>query len=434
MRRTLRLISLALLLPAAASAQQMFRGDPAHTGVYQGQGPRQLKGVKWTFRTGAAVVSSPALADGVLYVGSDDTNLYAIDAANGEKKWAFATGGLVRSSPAVAEGTVFFESYDGVFYALDAASGTLRWKLDLPGERKFEAKGLHGGRPRAQTIPDFWDFFLSSPTVVGRYVYFGSGDGNVYAVDAQTGQVRWKFATGNVVHSSPAVVDGTVFVGSWDTFLYAIDAASGREKWRFKTGEDEVNFNQVGIQSSPAVVDGVVYFGCRDGHLYALDAASGQEKWRFRTKPSWINTSPAIEGGLAYVGNPIPGIFRAVDLATGQERFHFDAKFLIFSSPALTVDGMAYFGALNGKLYALDARTGAPAWEFQTEAGRENALGMIGPDGRLSPTAFGSSGFFEESYCAGERLFRLGAILSSPSVANGVVYFGSTDGNVYALE
>jgi outer membrane protein assembly factor BamB len=434
LRRTLRLASLALLVPSAAFAQQMFRGNPAHTGVYETTGPRRLDKVRWTFSTGAAVVSSPAVANGVVYVGSDDKNLYAIDARRGEKKWAFATGGLVRSSPAVAAGTVFFGSYDGVFYALDAADGKVRWKIELPGERKFEAKGLHGVKPRAQTVPDFWDFFLSSPAVVGGSVFFGSGDGNVYAVDAETGQVRWKFATGNVVHSSPAVVDGTVFVGSWDTFLYAIDAQSGREKWRFKTGEDEVNFNQVGIQSSPAVVDGVVYFGCRDGHLYALDAARGRELWRFRTKPSWINTSPAIHDGLAYVGNPIPGLFRAVDLATGQERFHFDAKFMIFSSPAVTRDGMAYFGAFTGKLYAVDARRGVLVSEFQTEASRRNAFGVLGPDGRPSPTAFGRSDFFEEVYRAGERLFSLGAILSSPTVVDGVIYVGSTDGNVYALE
>ncbi len=88
-------------------------------------------------------------------------------------------------------------------------------------------------------------------------VYFGSGDGNLYALDAASGELRWKFKTGDVVHSSPALVDGVLFFGSWDSYFYAVDAATGKEKWRFHSGEDPLIHNQVGFQSSPAVVDGV---------------------------------------------------------------------------------------------------------------------------------------------------------------------------------
>jgi hypothetical protein len=94
-------------------------------------------------------------------------------------------------------------------------------------------------------------------------VYFGSSDGNVYALEAATGAMKWKFKTGDVVLSSPALADGTLFIGTWDTYLYALDATSGTEKWRFKTGEDHEIYNQVGIQGSPAVADGIIYFGCR---------------------------------------------------------------------------------------------------------------------------------------------------------------------------
>lgn len=124
-----------------------------------------------------------------------------------------------------------------------------------------------GIQPKYQTIPDPYDIYLSSPVVGDGGVYFGSGDGNVYGLDARTGELRWKFKTGDVVHASPALAGGTVFVGSWDSYFYAIDARSGREKWRFHGGEDELIHNQVGFQSSPAVVDGVVYTGCRDAQL-----------------------------------------------------------------------------------------------------------------------------------------------------------------------
>ena len=114
------------------------------------------------------------------------------------------------------------------------------------------------------------DFYLSSPAYWDGTVYFGTGGGNVYALDAASGNLKWKFQTGDVVHASPAIADGTIFIGSWDSYFYALDAATGKEKWRFKTGEDPDIHNQVGIQSSAVVADEVVYFGCRDSNFYAL--------------------------------------------------------------------------------------------------------------------------------------------------------------------
>ena len=429
----LLVLALAGALAAPAAAQTMFCGNPAHTGVYATEGPKTLKGVKWAFKTGGWVLSSAALADGVVFIGSDDYNLYAIDAATGKEKWKFATKGFVRSSPAVADGVVFFGSYDGFFYAVDAATGQLKWKFETEGERQFEAKGLHGLKPSQQTIPDFYDIYLSSPVVAAGTVFFGSGDGHCYALDTQSGQLKWKFATGGVVHSSPALADGTIYVGSWDSYLYALDAATGQEKWKFKTGEDKKRYNQVGIQSSPAVVDGVVYFGCRDSHLYAVDAKTGEKRWSYNNKGTWINATPAIYNGMVYVGTSIPTWFLALDRQTGQLKYKLDAKWIAFSSSAIA-GGMAYFGAWNGKLYAVDLAAAAYAWEFQTEAGRQDAQGVLGPDGKANPKTARPFNSVGDLFAGGEKTFTLGSIASSPTVDRGVIYFGSTDGNVYALE
>src|SRR5450432_1137031 len=258
-RLSARVACAGLALAGLCSAQSMFRGDPAHSGVYAGPGPRKLQGVKWKFATGDRIVSSPVWSAGVLYFGSDDNNLYAVDAESGRQKWKYATQGPVPSSPAIAGGLVYFASYDGKFYALNADTGRLKWKFTTAGERRFEAKGIHGLQPKYQTIPDPWDVYLSSPVVVDGAVYFGSGDGNLYALDAGSGELRWKFQTGDVVHSSPAYAVGTLYFGSWDSYFYAVDAASGKEKWRFHGGEDPLVHNQVGFQSSPTIADGVVY-------------------------------------------------------------------------------------------------------------------------------------------------------------------------------
>jgi len=292
-----KLVCLSLLVicgRAFAQDGSMFRGNLQHAGVYESAGVRKFNRVKWQFHTRGMVIGSPGFAGGLVYVGGTDGNFYAIDAQSGAQRWKFEVKSRVPSTPAIAGGVVYFTAYDGNAYALDAASGALRWKFQTGGERRFSGKHLHGTQPAAETMPDPFDCYLSSPAVWNGAVYFGSGDGNVYALDAASGALRWKFKTGDVVHASPAIADGMVFIGSWDSYFYAIDAASGQEKWKFKTGEDHDTYNQVGIQSSAAVADGMVYFGCRDSHLYALDARSGEKKWAFSANGSWVVGSPAV--------------------------------------------------------------------------------------------------------------------------------------------
>ena len=152
--------------------------------------------MKWTFKTAGPIVTSPAIADGVVYIGSLSGHLYAIDQETGKEKWNFKSRMPIASSPAVADGTLYFVSSTGSLAAIDVATGQPKWVFAAEYERKFEAKGLHGYPSAAQTIPDAWDVFTSSPAVANGKVYFGSGDGNVYAVDAETGLLQWKFATG----------------------------------------------------------------------------------------------------------------------------------------------------------------------------------------------------------------------------------------------
>ena len=131
----------------------MWRGDLERTGVYAGGGPSRLGGLVWKFKAGDAVESSPAVFDGVAYVGSDDTYLYAVDIQSGREKWKFKTGDAVSSCPAISDGVVYFGSQDTCLYAVDIQSGREKWKFRTDG-------GVH-----------------SSPAVSDGVVYFGSEDG-----------------------------------------------------------------------------------------------------------------------------------------------------------------------------------------------------------------------------------------------------------------
>jgi len=411
----------------------MFRGDLAHTGVYKGQGIPKFSQVKWKFHTDGQVISSPAVADGTVFVGSTDGNLYAVDLASGAQKWKIFTGVRVTSSPAVENGVVYFGSYSGRFYAVDAATGTLKWKFQTEGEKRFAGKHLHGSEPAAESMPDPFDFYLSSPALWGGAVYFGSGDGNVYALDAATGALKWKFHTGDVVHASPAISEGTLFIGSWDSYFYALDAASGKEKWRFKTGEDQNIYNQVGIQSSAAVVDGVVYFGCRDSNLYALDARTGEKKWAFNNKGSWVISSPAVRDSKVYFATSDTGTVYALDARAGTPIFSLKfGGWPLFSSPALA-GGMLYIGSHQGKLIAIDLASQKTAWTFETDASRQNGPALTKPDGTPNYAAAFADNFYDSMVVGVQKMMSVGAIISSPVVVDHVIYVGSTDGFLYAL-
>lgn len=426
------LLTLAVCLPALCSDAPMFRGDPQHSGIYDAAGVPQNPKLKWKFQTRRGVVSSPAVVAGVVYVGSNDHSLYALDAESGALKWRFRTGGRVASSPAVLNGVIYFGSYDGYFYAVDVA-GKQKWRFQTDGERRYAGRHLHGIDPAAEIQPDPFDFYLSSPTVVDGTVYFGSGDSNVYALDAANGLQKWKFQTGDVVHSSPAVANGVLYVGSWDTYFYAIDIATGREKWRFRTGDDPKIHNQIGIQSSPLIANGTVYFGCRDSNLYAVDAQSGEKKWVFKNKGSWVIGSPVLKDGRLYFTTSDSGLFRVVDATTGNEIYSLKFLWPLFSSAAIAGNTL-YVGSEEGKLLAVDLKAQQLAWSFQTDGSKANGATYTKPDGKPNyDAAFTGDGFYDSMVVGVDRMLSVGMVLSSPVVAGDTVYFGSTDGNVYAL-
>src|SRR5262245_10364007 len=155
----------------------------------------------WRFQTGA-VESSPLLLDGVLYFGTFDHKLYALDAKTHKVRWSFSTGDAVKGGPAYWNGTIFTGSYDGKVYAVDARTGKQQWSSSGRG-------GILGSGN-----------FYATPAVAYGRVFIGNTDGRVYAYGAKTGHLLWAKKTGGYVYSSAAVADRTVFVGSYDQHFY----------------------------------------------------------------------------------------------------------------------------------------------------------------------------------------------------------------------
>lgn len=324
----------------------MFRGNPQHTGTYSGPGANAFH-LKWRFKTAGKVRSSPVFAAGKVLVGSEDGNLYAVDAESGSKVWSVFTGGDLSSSPAVANDVVFVLGGDGRLRALELATGKQKWIFEPGKDLPLR------GDPRA------WDYFLSSPTLDGGVLFFGGGDGNIYAVDQATGALKWKYLTEARVRTTPAVSGGTVFAGSFDGAMYALDRETGSLKWKHQTGAP--------IQSSPAVAGDVVLFGSRDMKFRAVDARTGELRWSHEHPNSWIVGSPAITGNLAVVGSSDAQIVQAVAWDTGKEVWRVKLDSRTLGSVAIA-DGLVFVGLSEGQIHALDLQDGRNRGSGFTEA------------------------------------------------------------------
>ena len=203
----------AFIVGAAPAGWWMFHHDAQHSGRSTCNGP-SLPRRKWKYATGNMVTSSPAIAaDGTIYVGSWDGNLYALNPANGSLKWQYATGNSILSSPAVGpDGTIYLGTEVNRFDALNPA-GTLKWQFTTAGG-----------------IPN-------SPTIDGNgIIYIASDDGYLYALNPADGSLRWKAATGST-NNSPAIgPDGTIYIGSLSDNVYALNPADGSLQWQYATG------------------------------------------------------------------------------------------------------------------------------------------------------------------------------------------------------
>ena len=294
-------------------------------------------------------------------------------------------------------------------------------------------------KPDDQYMEDQYDFFLSSPIINSDEgnltVYFGSSDGNLYSVDAHTGSLKWKFKTNGVVHTSPTLYKGKVYIGSWDTFVYAIDAKTGKELWKFKSGDDSQYHILEGIQASPTASNGNIYIGARDGMFYALNAETGALNWKYSANNSWILTTAAVKDKTVYIGTSDSFLFLALDTETGKEKYQVKTSGYNYSSTAVA-GNTAFYGDFTGKIYALDLKSGKIVDEYETPGRKVNAEKILNREGVLDfkHLAAGKDPvFYQTAVDVMNELYKLGPIVSSPVIANGTIFFGSTDGYLYAV-
>ncbi|WP_136689387.1 GLUG motif-containing protein [Halorhabdus amylolytica] len=298
---------------------QLYALDPETGAVKWSATPGGTSGSTWT---------TPAYANGVLYIGSNDYKLHAIDAENGNELWNYQTQTNVRSAPAVVDGVVYFGSNNRNMTAVNATTGEELWHHTLYDPVLVE----------------------SNPAVVDGVVYFGSGNsgggygygGNVTALNATTGDLVWKYSVPIGIQSDATVVNDTVFIGDDNGNVYALNATDGTKRWDY-TLSGEVDSGQV-------YADGTLYASSRGGNLTALNASDGTLKWEYTGRD--FRGAPIVVDDVVYVmdfGNASVHAFNATD---GTELWAYDSPTGNLYATPLVWNDTLYYGS-GSAFYAL---------------------------------------------------------------------------------
>jgi outer membrane protein assembly factor BamB len=328
----------------------------------------------WRFQTDRPVVSSPVVADGVVYVGSNDGQLRAIDLPTGQLLWAYRTGdrsnpAAVEAPPLVGDDLVYVGSSDQRMHAVDKQTGQVAWTFATQGQVLGAANIMEWTDGR-------------------RRLYFGSYDSHLYCVDASTGKLIWKHKTGSYVNGAPALAAGRIAVGGCDGLIYLIDANTGTVLAEQDVGapiaatgalvDQQIFIGHYGnafvcasaedlaIQwvydtvdrpffGPPAVGKRAVLFGGRDRALHCVDRATGQPQWTFATRGN-VDSGPVIAGDQVVFGSD-DGLLRIVSLDDGRLLWSYELGEAIVSSPAV-VGPWVVVGCDDGAVYAFGGAAG----------------------------------------------------------------------------
>jgi outer membrane protein assembly factor BamB len=356
---------------APSSPWPKFRADAAQTGrstLGPAGAANGAGGRLWEVKTEKGIFSSPVIgADGTTYIGSADRTFYAI-ANDGTVRWKALTGEIIDSAALLDDrGRVYFGSGDGKLRALDAATGSPVWTMeaDDPATTKAFIRWFEGNVAMSR----------DGTLLVPNDNFF------VYAVDRDTGAVRWRARMPDQTWSSPAVdpADDFLFLGNnnvvpilgKNTFAIASD---GSMAW----GESSLG----SVAASPMIVGDRIVVGSFDGFVRAYSKSTGALLWETGTRDH-IYASPALLPDGTIVQPSADGTVYALDADNGAVRWTFDTDDPIRSSPAVDAEGNIYFGGGDGKLWAIRA-DGSLRWAMRLVEGDRNDLNAspaLGKDG-----------------------------------------------------
>jgi outer membrane protein assembly factor BamB len=355
-----------------AETWTMYQRTPDHNAVI----PRDNFELAWKMDAGDKINGGLAVIGDVLYIPTFGNKLIAIDVRKKQILWTSHADNVLMSTPVVADGLVFVGSGTNQWltkkpslwgsgtnpwgrpqgdyvYAFDATNGALRWKFHTVGED------------------------MASPVYYRGAIIFANGDFHAYALDAKTGKLLWQRKIGGIATMSSAILAENRVVVSICRFVFpytcetdAIEPLTGNVVWRAPYGHAD---------ASPAYGDGMVYVSGLEPDkphwpyiqkefpiVVAIDAATGNVRWKYRSKvaglPSAVGSSERAIAGTYSAGTyyqALPGLNKLVafDAKSGRTRWQLNTTAPVKMSPVVAGSRL-YFGGIAGVLYSVNASNG----------------------------------------------------------------------------
>ena len=317
----------------------------------------------------------------------------------------------IESTATIYDGTVYVTALDGNLYALNAQTGESRWNYNAMAPIK------------------------SSPSISNGVIYFGDETGIFHAVDINTHKKKWQYTTEGEIVSSANFIDNRVLFGSYDGFLYCLDINNGNLIWKFETEGYVHATPSVWLHKNDEdsnVENYVIVTGC-DGYLRIIDIEDGTQA-QMVNLGTYVGASPAILDNHVFCGTYGSEIL-SVSLDAGDITWryqHPELNYPFVASAALTGDEVI-IGGRDKLVHALSHQTGDPIWTYRAKSRIESSPIIVGERVFFGTTrgllvALNlSSGELVWEYETGDP------IVASPSVSDGRIYIGNEKGILFCF-
>lgn len=297
----------------------------------------------WSYPTGAAIRTQPAISKDIAYFGNDAATFTALNVQNSQPVWTATEPSPISSSAALDNGMVFFGTTGGSVVALGAATGISAWVA-----------------PTTSSV-------TSSPAVAAGAVYVGSDDGTLYSLNEKTGVVNWKTILGGAITASPAVdtAAAVVIVGDASGNVTALSATTGAVVWSFQTGAP--------VSATVTINAGRVLVPSQNGKVFALNETTGAVVWSHSTGVTITSGGALYYTQLAtspsqYAVGGADGNLYYLALGTGNL-----AKTVAIGGPIVGVSGaQGWIDATTSNGMVAGDKPGNVAWKYTATAGYDS--------------------------------------------------------------
>ena len=324
-----------------------YHGDAALTGVAASTLPESLQPL-WRFLAGAAVFNTPVVSEGRVFFANEKGKVFATD-LHGQELWSRQLTAGTRADGTVREaqvdaplacfnGRLYVGDADGVLLALDVATGEERWRQDV-------------GAPILGTP----NWLPRPPHEEGVIYVIAQDNGELYCLDAVTGEKFWTSEGVSRCDGSPGAGSGVVVFGSCDAALHVFSAATGTLERNIAIEGDSQ------VASGVAIVGDSAFSGCRSGKVLQVNVKTGETVWVSEVTDFEIFTTPAVTDRWVVLGAE-DGLLYALDRASGEQRWTFDTGGTP-QSPVIAGDKVVV--TADGKLFLLSLVQGRLLWSYE---------------------------------------------------------------------